>query len=253
MGVLFKVTNLICLTLFRLSNMIKCVSKDRSFQIFMQLFLFFFPRKIYKSLKAKGSWRFQKICQQKFSWTVKEPKKGLRNENIDPNAFWNISSDAVWRVISRLELYIAWANFYSTYTFLNTKNFGLYIQLGKSLPIPDIAHSKELVKETLEKEARIFLSHSHLNQKIQIYREWNKNANTKGSGPARPQTVIGDGKSANHRPEPKKATMSANQRRVFRWWVIKGANPMKPFPAPQIFKTHSSSPLVIILISFPIS
>ena len=32
--------------------------------------------------------------------------------------------------------------------------------------------------------------------------------------------------------------MSANQRRVFRLWVIIWTDPVKPFPAPQIFITH---------------
>ena len=43
--------------------------------------------------------------------------------------------------------------------------------------------------------------------------------------------------------------VSANQRGIFRWWVIIWANPVKPLTAPQIFITHSSSLLVFILIA----
>ena len=56
------------------------------------------------------------------------------------------------------------------------------------------------------------------------------------------------------KPGPKKWLMSANQRRrfclrVFRWWVV-WANAVKPLPAPQIFKTHFSPPLVFIFLHF---
>ena len=57
--------------------------------------------------------------------------------------------------------------------------------------------------------------------------------------------------SANLRAEPKLETVWANQRRIFRCWVINWAKPVKTFPAPQkfhdtllaraIFHSHFSS------------
>ena len=46
--------------------------------------------------------------------------------------------------------------------------------------------------------------------------------------------------------------VSADEQRVSKWWVIIWAIPVKPIPDPPIFMTHSSAPLVLILISLPI-
>ena len=54
-----------------------------------------------------------------------------------------------------------------------------------------------------------------------------------------PQSII-------HQSLNKKQA-SANQQRVFRWVII-WANFVEPFTVPQIFMTHSSLPLVLILI-----
>ena len=47
---------------------------------------------------------------------------------------------------------------------------------------------------------------------------------------------------ANLRPEPEFENVLANQRCVFRWWIIKWANSVKPFLAPQKFNDTFLAP-----------